>query len=193
MSEGDVVFISGAAGAVGSVAGQIARQLGASRVIGSAGGPVKARKLLDDFGFDAAIDYRAGSLVHQLAEAAPDGIDVYFDNVGGDHLEAAIGAMRPGGRVIMCGAISQYNATEPVSAPRNLASAIGKQLTLRGMLVGSYYHLAAQYAQLAAEWLAKGSLKAEQTVLEGIDRAPEAFIGMMRGENTGKMLVHLAD
>ncbi|MEU9130589.1 NADP-dependent oxidoreductase [Kitasatospora sp. NPDC048540] len=191
VAEGDVVFISGAAGAVGSVAGQIARQLGASRVIGSAGGPEKAKKLVEDFGFDAAIDYRAGSLADQLAQAAPEGIDVYFDNVGGDHLEAAITAMRPGGRIAMCGAISQYNATEPTPGPRNLALAIGKQLTLRGLLVGSYYHLAPEYARLAGGWLASGALRAEETVLDGIERAPEAFLGMMRGANTGKMLVRL--
>ncbi|GAA1231378.1 NADP-dependent oxidoreductase [Kitasatospora nipponensis] len=192
VAEGDVVFVSGAAGAVGSVAGQIARRLGASRVIGSAGGPEKAKKLVEEFGFDAAIDYRAGSVAEQLAQAAPAGVDVYFDNVGGDHLEAAIGAMRPGGRIALCGAISQYNATEPVPGPRNLAAAIGKQLTLRGLLVGSYYHLAPEYARLAAGMLAAGELRAEETVLDGIDRAPEAFLGLMRGANTGKMLVRLA-
>ncbi|WP_037599686.1 NADP-dependent oxidoreductase [Streptacidiphilus rugosus] len=192
VAKGDVVFVSGAAGAVGSVAGQIARQLGASRVIGSAGGPEKARKLVEDFGFDAAIDYRAGSVAEQLAAAAPEGIDVYFDNVGGEHLEAAIGAMRPLGRIALCGAISQYNATEPVPGPSNLVTAIGKQLTLKGMLVGQYFPLAPQYIQAAAGWLASGALRSEQTVFEGIDRAPDAFLGMMRGANIGKMLVHLA-
>src|SRR5699024_725822 len=118
--EGDVVFVSGAAGAVGSAVGQFARQLGASRVIGSAGSEEKVARL-KKLGFDAAINYREGDLAGQLHQAAPEGIDVYFDNVGGDHLEAAIGRMSTFGRVAMCGAIAQYNDTQQPSAPRNLA------------------------------------------------------------------------
>ncbi|MDA0565334.1 NADP-dependent oxidoreductase [Streptomonospora sp. S1-112] len=191
--EGDVVFVSAAAGAVGSVAGQIARKLGASRVIGSAGGPRKTAMLLEDFGFDAAIDYKAGPVADQLAKAAPDGIDVYLDNVGGDHLEAALGAARTGGRFALVGAISVYNATEPVPGPSNLFLAVKRELSLRGMLVGSYTHLVPEYTRRASAWLADGSLRTEETVREGIDAAPEAFLGMLRGENIGKMLVHLAD
>ncbi|WP_304451468.1 NADP-dependent oxidoreductase [Nocardiopsis sp. YSL2] len=191
VKEGDVVFVSGAAGAVGSVAGQIARQLGASRVVGSAGGPEKKRRLLEEFGFDAAIDYREGDLEGQLAEAAPDGIDVYFDNVGGDHLRAAIDAMRRNGRIAICGMISQYNATEPTPGPDNLALAIGKRLTLRGFLVGDHGHLAPEYAERAAGWIAEGRLRSEETVVPGIDNAVGAFLDMMRGANTGKMLVRL--
>lgn len=189
--EGDVVFVSGAAGAVGSAAGQIARHLGASRVVGSAGGPEKKRRLLEDFGFDAAIDYREGGLEEQLAEAAPEGIDVYFDNVGGDHLRAAIAAMRNHGRIALCGAISQYNATRPEPGPDNLFLAVGKRLTLRGFIVGDHGHLMKEYAERASGWIADGSLRTEQTVVEGIDNAVRAFLGMMRGANTGKMLVHL--
>ncbi|MGY0234263.1 NADP-dependent oxidoreductase [Longispora urticae] len=188
---GETVFVSGAAGAVGSLVGQFARLLGAGRVIGSAGGPDKATRLVKDFGFDAAIDYRAGDLRGQLAEAAPDGIDVYFDNVGGDHLEAAIGALNVHGRAALCGAISQYNATEPVPGPRNLALAIGKRLTLRGMLVGDHNDLAPQFVQQVAGWLASGEVKAEETVVDGIGNAVDAFLGMMKGANTGKMLVRL--
>ncbi|WP_116244730.1 NADP-dependent oxidoreductase [Nocardiopsis sp. FIRDI 009] len=191
VEEGDVVFVSGAAGAVGSLAGQIARQLGASRVIGSAGGPEKKRRLLEEFGYDAAIDYREGDLKGQLAEAAPDGIDVYFDNVGGDHLRAAIGAARTHGRIALCGAISMYNATEPVPGPDNLFLAVGKRLTLRGFIVGDHYDLFGEYARRAATWLAEGSLRAERTVVDGIDHAVDGFLDMMRGANTGKMLVRL--
>ncbi|MGK5558439.1 NADP-dependent oxidoreductase [Actinomadura kijaniata] len=189
--KGDVVFVSGAAGAVGSIAGQIARKLGASRVIGSAGGPAKTAKVLDAFGFDAAIDYREGDLEGQLAKAAPEGVDVYFDNVGGDHLRAAIAALNTHGRVALCGAISQYNATGPVPGPDNLALAIGKRLTLRGFIVGDHAHLAGEYFTKAAEWLANGDLYTEETVVEGIDNAVDAFLGLLNGANTGKMLVRL--
>lgn len=189
--EGDVVFVSGAAGAVGSAAGQIARQLGASQVVGSAGGPEKKRRLLEDFGFDSAIDYREGALEAQLAEAAPEGIDVYFDNVGGDHLRAAIAAMRDHGRIALCGAVSQYNATEPVPGPDNLFLAVGKRLTLRGFIVGDHNHLMGEYARKASGWIADGRLRAEETVVDGIDSAVQAFLDMMGGANTGKMLVRL--
>lgn len=189
--EGDVVFVSGAAGAVGSVAGQIAKQLGASRVIGSAGGPAKAAKLVEGFGFDAAIDYREGDLEGQLAKAAPEGIDVYFDNVGGDHLRAAIAAMRQHGRIALCGAISQYNASGPAPGPDNLGLAVGKRLNLRGFIVSDHQQLAGAYAERAAGWLREGSLRAEETVVDGIDNAVEAFLGLLRGANTGKMLVRL--
>jgi NADPH-dependent curcumin reductase CurA len=191
--EGDVVFVSAAAGAVGSVAGQIARQLGASRVIGSAGGPVKATKIVDDFGFDAAIDYRAGSVADQLAQVAPDGIDVYVDGVGGDHLQAAIGATRTHGRIALVGAISTYNATAPIPGPDNLYQAAYNELTLRGMLVTSYFHLFPEYIDRATGWLADGMLHTEETVFDGIDQAPAALLGVLRGTNTGKMLVRLGD
>ncbi|MGW0530716.1 NADP-dependent oxidoreductase [Streptomyces sp. NPDC003032] len=189
--EGDVVFVSAAAGAVGSVAGQIARELGASRVIGSAGGPAKTKKLLDSFGYDAAIDYRAGGLPEQLAQAAPDGVDVYLDSVGGDHLQAAIGAIRPGGRIALVGAISTYNATSPVPGPDNLFQAAKQEATLRGMLVTSHFDLFTEWIGRAAPLLADGTLRTEQTVVDGIDQAPEAFLGVLRGANTGKMLVRI--
>jgi NADPH-dependent curcumin reductase CurA len=189
--EGDVVLVSAAAGAVGTIAGQLARKLGASRVIGSAGGTLKAKRLVRDFGYDAAIDYRAGSVSGQLAEVAPDGIDVYVDHVGGDHLVAAIDALRHGGRIAMVGAISSYNATEPVPGPSNLFTLAAKDATLRGMLINSYFHLFPEWIAKAAGWLADGSLHTELTVAEGIERAPAAFLDMMRGGNVGKMLVKL--
>ncbi|WP_327354239.1 NADP-dependent oxidoreductase [Streptomyces sp. NBC_01304] len=189
--EGDVVFISAAAGAVGSVAGQLARKLGASKVIGSAGGPAKTKRLLDEFGFDAAIDYRQGDLAEQLAQAAPDGIDVYLDSVGGDHLQAAIGALRTGARIALVGAISGYNATAPLPGPDNLFRAAAKEATLRGMLVSSHFDLFPEWIGKAAGWLADGTLHTAQTVVDGIDQAPDAFLGVLRGANTGKMLVRL--
>jgi len=189
--EGDVVFVSGAAGAVGIVAGRVARALGAVKVIGSAGGREKARRLVEDFGYDDAIDYRDGALGEQLRAAAPDGIDVYFDNVGGDHLKAALTTMRLYGRVALCGAISQYNTTGPVSGP-DLLDAIKNRLTLRGYLVMDHYNLLDEYVAQAVGWLRDGSLRSEETVVHGIENAVEAFIGLLRGANTGKMLVRLA-
>ncbi|MFH9073611.1 NADP-dependent oxidoreductase [Streptomyces alboflavus] len=191
VKEGDVVFVSAAAGAVGSVAGQVARALGASRVIGSAGGPAKTKKLLDTFGYDAAIDYRQGDLAGQLAEAAPDGVDVYLDNVGGDHLQAAIGALRPQARVALVGAISTYNDTTPAPGPDNLFHAAKQEATLRGMLVTSHLDLFPEWIGKAAGMLADGTLRTEETVVDGIEQAPEAFLGVLRGANTGKMLVRL--
>ena len=189
-TEGDTVFVSGAAGAVGSLVGQIARLLGATRVIGSAGSAEKVERLLA-LGFDAAFNYHDGPVSRQLAEAAPEGIDVYFDNVGGEHLEAAIATMNVGGRIAMCGAIAQYNSTKPAAAPRNLAAAIGKQLTLRGFLVGGYQHLAPEFTRRMAEWLGAEQIRYDETIVRGLENAPEAFIGMLRGDNTGKMVVSL--
>ncbi|MFB6577573.1 NADP-dependent oxidoreductase [Streptomyces sp. NPDC056402] len=191
VQEGDVVLVSAAAGAVGSIAGQLARQLGASRVIGSAGGPRKTKKLLDVFGYDAAVDYRRGDLPGQLAEAAPQGIDVYLDAVGGDHLQAAIGAIRPGGRIAMVGAISGYGAVRPAPGPDNLFRAAAHEVTLRGMLVSSHFDLFPEWIGKAAGWLADGTLRTEQTVVDGIERAPEALLGVLSGANIGKMLVRL--
>ncbi|WP_067177219.1 NADP-dependent oxidoreductase [Microtetraspora niveoalba] len=190
---GDTVFVSAAAGAVGIVAGQLARRLGAVKVIGSAGGPDKAARLVTDFGFDVGLDRRKGPIGPQLAQAAPGGIDVYLDNVGGDHLEAAIDAARIGGRFALVGAISQYNATEPVHGPRNLYTAYSKELTLRGLLVNSYFPLFPEWIEQAAGWLADGSLREEQTVVSGLEQAPAALLGVLRGANIGKMLVRLEE
>ncbi|MEU7759994.1 MULTISPECIES: NADP-dependent oxidoreductase [Micromonospora] len=190
MKPGETVFVSGAAGAVGSMVGQIAKLRGAGRVIGSAGSAAKVERLTA-LGFDAAFDYHDGPVYKQLRAAAPDGVDVYFDNVGGDHLEAAIGAMNLHGRAAICGMIAQYNATEPPAAPRNLALVIGKRLTLRGFLVGDHGHLREQFVQEVAGWLREGRLSYDETIVDGIEQAPEAFLGLLRGENLGKMLVRL--
>lgn len=191
--DGDVVLISAAAGAVGSAAGQFARKLGASRVVGSAGGPQKCLHVVEDLGFDAAIDYKQGELSDQLHDAAPDGIDVFFDNVGGAQLEAAIGALRVGGRIAICGAISQYNATRLPPGPRNLYRLIQTRGTIRGMLVSDHAHLRRRFFEQAGGWLADGSLTYRETVVEGLENAPDAFCELLSGANTGKMLVRLVD
>lgn len=188
---GDVVFVSSAAGAVGSVAGQLARKAGAGRVIGSAGGPEKAAAVVRTFGFDAAIDHRAGPVGEQLARLAPDGIDVYVDNVGGDHLAAALDALRVGGRVALVGMISGYNAVQPPPGPANLVQAVLKQVTLRGMQVTAYQDRAGEYIARAAAWVADGSLRTRETVYDGLEQAPAALIGVLTGAGVGKVLVRL--
>jgi NADPH-dependent curcumin reductase CurA len=189
LREGDTVFVSGAAGAVGSVAGQIARLRGAARVVGSAGSPAKVAYVTGELGFDAAFNYKDRPVADRLAEVAPDGIDVYFDNVGGEQLEAAIRSMRLHGRIAMCGAIDQYNATEPAPGPRNLALFIGKRLTLRGFLVLDSGHLRPQFLSEVGGWVREGKLRADETIVEGFENMPKALLGMLRGDNTGKMLV----
>lgn len=190
LKDGETVFVSGAAGAVGSIVGQIAK-LHDCQVIGSAGTADKVAWLTDELGFDAAFDYHDGDLLGHLRRLAPEGIDVYFDNVGGDHLEAAIFHMRPFGRIPLCGAISQYNATAPVPGPVNLAMAIGLGLTLRGFIVSHFNHLAEKFRQDMESWIASGKVTYRETVFDGVDKAPDAFIGLFTGDNTGKMIVNL--
>ncbi|WP_306186871.1 MULTISPECIES: NADP-dependent oxidoreductase [unclassified Streptomyces] len=189
--EGDVVFVSGAAGAVGSQVGQLARLKGASRVIGSAGSDEKVKLLLEEYGFDAAFNYKSGPVGEQLRAAAPDGIDVYFDNVGGDHLEAAIGSLNQGGRIAICGMISVYNATEPAPGPRNLARLIQTRGRIEGFLVGDHYDLQPEFVREVGPWVRSGELKYRETVVEGVENTLEAFLGVLRGDNTGKMIVKL--
>ena len=187
---GDTVFVSGAAGAVGSAVGQIAKARGAARVIGSTGSAAKVSHLYD-LGFDAAFNYKDGPVMAQLAQAAPDGISVYFDNVGTDHLEAAINSLRPHGRVALCGAISGYNATEPAAAPRNLGMAVGKRLTLRGFIVSDHADRRSAFLAEMGDWIRTGQVRIDETIVDGLENAPEAFLGMLRGENTGKMVVRI--
>lgn len=191
LRDGDTVFVSGAAGAVGSLVGQIARLRG-HQVIGSAGSPEKVAFLREQLGFDVAFDYHDGDVAALLHAAAPKGIDVYFDNVGGEHLEAALSALRPHGRVAMCGAISQYNATEPVPGPRNLTQVIGKRLTIRGFIVSDHGDQLGPFVSEVGGWLRDGRIHHHQTVVDGLENAPAAFIGLLQGQNTGKMLVRLA-
>ncbi|MFD6040753.1 NADP-dependent oxidoreductase [Streptomyces koyangensis] len=189
---GDAVFVSGAAGAVGSEVGQIARLKGASRVIGSAGSDEKVKLLVDEYGFDAAFNYKNGPVAEQLKEAAPDGIDVYFDNVGGDHLEAALGRLNQFGRVALCGAIAQYNDKGAPTGPRNLALAIGKRLRLQGFIVGDHSDVQPQFVDEVSGWVRSGELKYNETFVESIDNGVEGFLGLLRGENTGKMIIDLS-
>jgi len=192
LKEGETVFVSGAAGAVGSAVGQIAKIKGC-KAIGSAGGKEKVRHLVEDLGFDHAFDYRDGHLERQILEGAPQRIDVYFDNVGGSHLQAALNCMNPNGRLPLCGAISQYNATEAVPGPNNLAIAIGSQLTLKGFIVSNYNHLREDFIRDMTSWVNSGQLKYRETVFDGIDEMPNAFIGLFTGANTGKMIINLDD
>ncbi len=179
-----------AAGAVGSLAGQIAKARG-HRVIGSAGSAEKVAWLRDELGFDVAFSYRDGPVARSLAAAAPEGIDLYFDNVGGDHLEAAIGALRMHGRVAMCGAIATYNAGS-APGPRNLGGlVVSKRLTLRGFIIMDHFDRRDAFLAEVGGLLRDGKVSYRETVYEGLERAPEAFIGLFRGENTGKMLVRL--
>lgn len=189
--EGDTVFISGAAGAVGTAAGQIARLLGAKRVIGSAGSAEKVELLTGKYGYDCAFNYKDAPMAEQLAAAAPEGIDVYFDNVGGDHLEAALGTLNRDGRVAMCGAIAGYNSNDPVPGPRNMVKIIQQGLTLRGFTLGDHLDLSGEFNQRMTEWFGQGQIAYDETVVDGIDHAVDALLDMMKGANTGKMVVKL--
>jgi len=185
--EGDTVFVSGAAGAVGSAAGQMAAIAGC-RVVGSAGS-VEKLAWLRDLGFDGVFNYREQSAREALAELAPDGIDIYFDNVGGDHLEAAIGALRTYGRVVACGSISRYNDAEPSPGPRNMFLVVTKRLRIEGFIIRDHYDRFGEFVAEASEWVRDGRVRYRETVVDGIENAPKAFLGLLRGENIGKMLV----
>jgi NADPH-dependent curcumin reductase CurA len=190
IKEGDTVFVSGAAGGVGTMVGQIARLLGATRVVGSAGTAAKVALLTSKYGYDAAFNYRDGDVAGQLDAAAPDGIDVYFDNVGGDHLSAALGAFNDGGRAAICGAISLYNAKGDAGI-RNSSNIVTRGLTLKGFTMTNYFHLAPQFGEAMQGWLGDGKIVFDETITDGIDNAFEAFTGMMNGANVGKAIVRV--
>jgi NADPH-dependent curcumin reductase CurA len=190
LKDGDIVFVSGAAGAVGQIVCQIAKAKGHT-VIGSAGGADKVA-YLKAIGVDHAIDYKAGSIFTQLAEAAPQGIDVYFDNVGGDHLEAAMMAARPFARIALCGGISSYNATDMGPGIRGLLQMVGKQMKMEGFIVSSHNDMQADFVRDMAGWIGAGKMSWRETVKDGIAKAPEAFMELFTGGNTGKMLVKLS-
>ena len=186
----DVVFVSGAAGAVGSTAGQLAKLRGC-KVVGSAGSQEKVTMLTGELGFDAAFNYKDGSIYAQLKKAMPDGIDVYFDNVGGDHLEAALSALRNNGRIIACGSISMYNEEVPPPGPRNLPLITSKRLTIKGFIILDWFNQLPDFLKEVGAYWSQGKLKMNETVVEGIEHAPQAFLDMLRGANVGKMIVKL--
>ena len=189
--EGNTVFVSAAAGAVGSVVCQIGKLKGC-RVVGSAGSDEKVKWLLEEAGIDGAFNYRrVESLEDELGRLCPKGVDVYFENVGGTHLEAALERMNPSGRIVLCGMISQYNATRLEPGAKNLFLAIGKRLTLRGFIVSDHLDRLAQFTADMGRWVAEGRIRWRETIVQGIENAPKAFIGLFRGDNLGKMLVQV--
>lgn len=191
LKEGETVVVSGAAGAVGSVVGQLAKVKGA-RVIGIAGGPEKCAWITDELGFDAAIDYRSENVSQRLAELAPDGVDVYFDNVGGDILDAVLGRLAMHARVVLCGAISQYNAEGGMTGPKNYMNLLVNRARMEGFLVGDYLPRWGETGKELAGWLAEGRLHSREDVVDGtVDDFPEVFLKLFRGENTGKLVLRL--
>ena len=192
LKEGENVFVSAAAGAVGSVAAQIAKIKGCY-VIGSAGSEEKCRWLKEELGLDAAINYKQGELRHSLKTAAPKGIDVYFENVGGEHLNAALPRMNALGRIAVCGMISAYNNFGAVSEPvTTLSNIIYNRVMIRGFVYYEFESKRAQFLEDMKGWLRQGRLKYRTTILQGIEQAPAALIGLFTGANTGKMVVQLA-
>ena len=190
---GDTVVVSGAAGAVGQVVGQIAKIKGAGRVVGIAGGADKRKYVVETLGFDACIDYKAGELKAQLKAACPKGVDVYFDNVGGDILDTVLTQLAMHARIVICGAISQYNNTAPVKGPSNYMSLLVNRAMMKGMVVFDY---AARYREAAMEmggWMAQGKLKSREDIVEGLETFPEALLKLFKGENLGKLVLKVAD
>jgi NADPH-dependent curcumin reductase CurA len=190
---GETVVVSGAAGAVGMVAGQIARIKGC-RVVGVAGTDAKGSWLLDELGFDGALNYKTtGDFPAELGELCPDGIDVYFDNVGGATTDAVVRRLNTGARISLCGQISQHNLEEPETGPRWLGQLIAKQAKMQGFLVSAYADLFPGGLEQLAKWLQQGKLKYREDVAQGIEAAPQAFIGMLQGKNQGNQLVQLSE
>jgi len=185
---GDVVFISAAAGAVGSVAVQVAKAKGMT-VVGSAGGPEKC-DFVRSLGADHVIDYKAGPVLRSLAAAVPDGIDVYFDNVGCDHLDAALALARNNARFAICGMIESYNSGQPTNL-RFIMRIIAARIALKGFIVFDYFPRMAEFYAEMGPWIANGTVKSEETIVDGLEKTPDAFLGLFEGANTGKMLVRL--
>ncbi|MCB2204599.1 NADP-dependent oxidoreductase [bacterium] len=191
VGEGDTVLVSAAAGAVGSIAGQIARMRGAGRVIGIAGSDEKCRHIVKDLGFDAAINYRTQAVGNRISDHAPEGIDVYFDNVGGDILDEALARLRIGGRVVLCGAISQYNDLENVRGPRNYLSLLVKRARMQGFIVTDFAKQFQSAIEEISGLLAAGSLRYRHTIVQGLETFPETFQRLFTGEKLGKLLIQV--
>jgi NADPH-dependent curcumin reductase CurA len=192
--DGETVFVSAASGAVGSVVGQIVKIKGGIAV-GSAGSEEKVRQLTEEFGFDHAFNYKTVKPLDELRKAVPGGIDIYFENVGGLQLEAALAHIKPYGRIPLCGLIAQYNddAQKITPGPRNLGEMIYKFVSIRGFVVSKFEDMKEQFRQDMSAWIESGQIKYHETVLQGIENAPSAFIGLFSGNNNGKMLVKLAN
>ncbi len=188
---GDTVFVSSAAGATGGMAGQIARLKGAGRVIGSAGSADKVAHLTGKLGFDAAFDHHDGPVLDRLREAAPDGIDVYFDNVGGEQLRAAIEVMNVHGRIAVCGALNRQSTGRPDEGPGDLQSVLGKRLTIRGFTLWDHLDRAREFGEQFRDWLREGSIVYDETVIDGLTSAPRALLDLVHGRYTGKTVVRL--
>ena len=188
---GDTVVVSGAAGAVGSVVGQIAKIKGA-RVVGIAGGADKCRYLVEELGFDAAIDYKTENVAEALKMHCPKGVNVYFDNVGGDILDAVLTRLARGARIVICGAISQYNSTTPVKGPANYLALLVQRATMTGIVVSDYYDRAGEAAMVMAGWIQSGKLKTREDIVQGLDAFPQAFDMLFTGANNGKLVLQLA-
>jgi hypothetical protein len=185
---GDTVVVSAACGAVGAVVGQIAKIKGC-RAVGIAGRADKCRYLVTDLGFDAAIDYKSEDVIQALRKTCPAGINIYFDNVGGDILDAALTQLARGARVVICGAISQYNNTAPIQGPRNYMSLLVNRATMKGMLVIDYAGRHAEAAREMAGWMAAGKLKSREDIVEGLETFPDTLLKLFRGENFGKLIL----
>jgi NADPH-dependent curcumin reductase CurA len=191
--EGDVVVVSGAAGATGSVAGQIAKIKGASKVVGIAGGEKKCAWLIDELGYDAAIDYKNENVHARLREECPNGINVFFDNVGGQILDDALLNMAQNGNIVLCGGISAYNEAELPSGPRNYMQLVIRRCKMEGFILIDYFDQApAAIADLSA-WVAEGKLKHAEDIQEGFENTPKTFLRLFEGKNLGKQLLKIAD
>jgi len=191
LKEGDRVFVSAASGAVGAMVCQIAKLKGCY-VAGSVGSDEKARYLLEELSVDAVVNYKTTTdLQSSIADACPEGIDVYFENVGGEHLEAVLNLMNDHGRIAVCGMIEQYNATSPQPGPANLAQIIIKKLKIEGFIVFEHWDGYPEFIEQMMQWIAAGQISWKETVFEGIEQTTDAFIGLFNGQNMGKMLVKL--
>jgi NADPH-dependent curcumin reductase CurA len=189
--EGDTVVVSGAAGAVGAIVGQIAKIKGA-RVVGIAGGADKCEYLTKELGFDAVIDYKSEDVAAALQRHCPKGVDVYFDNVGGDILDAVLLNLATGARIVICGAISQYNSTTAIKGPANYLQLLVKRATMKGLMVGDYYPRAMEAITDMGGWLRTGKLKARSDVQQGLENFPDVFAKLFSGENNGKLVLQVA-
>lgn len=191
MQEGDTVVVSGAAGATGSSVGQIARIKGASKVVGIAGGPEKCAFVVEELGFDACIDYKAGNISRELGHHLPSGVDLYFDNVGGAILNACLGRLSMRGRVVLCGAIGQYNETELPVGPSNYINLIPRRGRMEGFIIIDYAHRFPEAQAAIFSWLLEGKIKHFEHIVEGLENAPDALNMLFTGRNTGKVVVKL--